>query len=66
MASKIVTLAMRVGLSPDYAVTGGGAMDVGLVNSISAELGTKLLVPDHPQVTAALGAALVAWQQIKV
>lgn len=38
MASKIVTLAMRVGLSPDYAVTGGGAMDVGLVNSISAEL----------------------------
>lgn len=65
MASKIVTLAMRVGLAPDYAVTGGGAMDVGLVNSISAELGAKPLVPDHPQITAALGAALIAWGQGK-
>ena len=60
MASKIVTLAMRVGLAPDYAVTGGGAMDIGLVNSIGAELGTKPFVPAHPQTTAALGAALLA------
>ena len=65
MASKIVTLAMRVGLAPDYAVTGGGAMDIGLVNSIGAELGTKPLVPAHPQTTAALGAALLAWEQTK-
>lgn len=65
MASKITTLAMRVGLSPDYAVTGGGAMDIGLVNSIGAELQAKLFVPDHPQITAALGAALIAWEQSK-
>ncbi|MEN6616700.1 MAG: acyl-CoA dehydratase activase [Syntrophorhabdus sp.] len=65
MASKIVTLAMRVGLSPDYVVTGGGAMDIGLVNSIGAELGTKPFVPDHPQITAALGAALIAREQLK-
>ncbi|MBP1748065.1 MAG: putative CoA-substrate-specific enzyme activase [Deltaproteobacteria bacterium] len=65
MASKIVTLAMRVGLSPNYAVTGGGAMDIGLVNSIGAELGAKLFVPDQPQITAALGAALIAWEQSK-
>lgn len=65
MASKIVTLAMRVGLAPDYAITGGGAMDIGLVNSIGAELGTKPFVPAHPQTTAALGAALLAWKQTK-
>ncbi len=65
MASKIVTLAMRVGLDPDYAVTGGGATDIGLVNSIAHELQTKPFVPEHPQITAALGAALIAWQQLK-
>lgn len=65
MASKIVTLAMRVGLNPDYAVTGGGAMDIGLVNSIGAELAMQLFVPDHPQITAALGAALIAREQSK-
>lgn len=65
MASKIVTLAMRVGLNPDYAVTGGGAMDIGLVNALGAELGAKLFVPDHPQITAALGAALIAREQDK-
>lgn len=65
MASKIVTLAMRVGLDPDYAVTGGGAMDTGLVNSISTEISAKLFVPDDPQITAALGAALIAEEQLK-
>ncbi len=65
MASKVVILAMRVGLDPDYVMTGGGAMDIGLVNSVGAELGAKLFVPDHPQITAALGAALIAWEQSK-
>ncbi len=64
MASKIVTLAMRVGLTPDYAVTGGGAMDIGLVKAIAAELGTDLLVPEVPQITAALGAALIAKERV--
>jgi len=64
MVSKIVVLAMRVGLDPDYVMTGGGAMDVGLVNSVGAELGTKPVVPDHLQITAALSAALMAWEQV--
>ncbi|MHB8111436.1 MAG: acyl-CoA dehydratase activase [Syntrophorhabdaceae bacterium] len=65
MASKIVTLVMRVGLSPDCAVTGGGALDSGLVRAIGKEIGMKLFVPEHPQITAALGAALMAWEQTK-
>jgi predicted CoA-substrate-specific enzyme activase len=60
MASKIVTLVIRVGLTPDCAVTGGGAMDIGLVKAIAAELGTDICVPQVPQITAALGAALIA------
>jgi len=64
MASKIVTLAVRVGLVPDYAVTGGGAMDIGLVKAIAAELGTNVIVPEIPQITAALGAALLAKERV--
>lgn len=64
MASKIVTLVMRVGLSPDCAVTGGGAKDIGLVKAIEAELGTKVFVPDEPQISAALGAGIIASQSI--
>lgn len=56
MASKIVTLVTRVGLEEDCAITGGGAKDQGLVAAIQTELGTKLFVPDDPQLTAALGA----------
>jgi predicted CoA-substrate-specific enzyme activase len=60
MASKIVNLVVRAGLVHDCAVTGGGAKDIGLVRSLEAELGTKVFVPDEPQITAAYGAALFA------
>ena len=64
MASKIMTLVARAGLEEECAVTGGGAKDAGLVRAISAELGTGVLVADEPQITAALGAALIASERI--
>jgi len=64
MASKIMTLVTRVGLEEDCAVTGGGAKDLGLVKAIGAELGIDVLVADEPQITAALGAALLASERI--
>ncbi len=60
MAAKIVNLTIRLGLAQDCAVTGGGAKDIGLVKALEAELGVKLLVPEEPWITAALGAALLA------
>ncbi len=64
MASKIVTLVTRVGLQPECAVTGGGAKDRGLVGAIEKELGMAALIPDEPQITGALGAALAAADKI--
>jgi len=64
MASKIITLVTRVGLTPDLAVTGGGAKDIGLVKAIESELATSVLVPDEPRITAALGAALLASERV--
>lgn len=60
MASKIINLVTRVGLMEDCAVTGGGARDIGLVRTIEGELGVGLAVARDPQITAALGAALLA------
>jgi activator of 2-hydroxyglutaryl-CoA dehydratase len=64
MASKIATLVTRVGFAPDCAVTGGGARDLGLVKALQTELATPVMVGPEPQITAALGAALMAWEQV--
>jgi (R)-2-hydroxyacyl-CoA dehydratese activating ATPase len=64
MASKIINLVVRLGRSREYAVTGGGAKDIGLVRAIELELGDILLVPDEPRITAAHGAALSAAKSV--
>jgi len=60
MSAKIINLIVRLGLAQDCAVTGGGAKDAGLVRALEAELDVKVLVPEEPWITAALGAALLA------
>jgi predicted CoA-substrate-specific enzyme activase len=66
LAAKIQSLVERVGLAPDCAVVGGGAKDIGLVRSIENSLGCKLLLPEEPQIVAALGAALIAEEKSPV
>jgi predicted CoA-substrate-specific enzyme activase len=60
LAAKIQTMVERVRIEPDCAVVGGGAKDIGLVKSIEERLGCQLLIPEEPQIVAALGAALLA------
>ena len=40
--------------------SGGVAKNIGVVKAIEEELGKKLFVPEEPQITAALGASLLA------
>jgi (R)-2-hydroxyacyl-CoA dehydratese activating ATPase len=65
LASKISTLVDRVGLAMDCAVSGGGALNVGLIKSVEEKLGFKLLVPKQPQFVNALGAAIMAENGVK-
>lgn len=58
MSAKIENLTVRLGLTEDCVVTGGGAKDIGLVRTLESELGVNILVPEEPQITAAIGAAL--------
>jgi predicted CoA-substrate-specific enzyme activase len=60
LASKIGALVDRAGLEMDCAISGGGALNAGLVRSVENELGIVLLVPSQPQFVTALGAALIA------
>lgn len=65
LADKISALVDRVGLEKDVAITGGGALDIGLVKSLEEKLGIKLLVPSQPQMVTALGAAFMAQEFAK-
>jgi len=59
MASKVEMLVKRVNWEPPVALVGGGGEDKGLIQAIAGKLGTDLLVPPWPRLTAALGAALL-------
>ncbi len=63
LAEKISALAERLGLEEQYAVSGGGGLDIGLIKAIEEKLGIQLLVPPHPQLVTALGAAIVATER---
>jgi len=63
VASKACGLAYRVGLEDDIVMCGGVAKDLGVVRAISRELKKEVVVAPNPQITAALGAAIFAYQE---
>ena len=60
IARKVAGLAYRVGLAPQVCLTGGGALDDGIRRKLEQELKTAIVVPPDPQITGALGAAMLA------
>lgn len=60
LATKVSSLVKKVGLEEPAAVCGGGALSSALLTTIERELGIDLLVPRHPQIITALGAAVLA------
>jgi predicted CoA-substrate-specific enzyme activase len=64
LTERIAAFVERVGLEEPCAVCGGGALNAGLVSRIEARLGIKLCVPQEPQMVNALGAAVLAEEQV--
>ncbi len=64
LADKISSLVARVGLEEQCAISGGGGLNVGLLKSIEGKLGVQLLVPPQPQFVTALGAAVIAGEEM--
>ncbi len=60
MASKIGTLSRRVGVVEPVCVTGGVALNPAFRFYLSKQIGVELWVPEEPQLTGALGAAILS------
>jgi activator of 2-hydroxyglutaryl-CoA dehydratase len=57
LAAKAAMLVKRLKMEQDVVLTGGASEDTGLVLAVSEALGVKVLVPQQPRLTAAMGAA---------
>jgi len=58
LASRVVGLAMNVGIKPPILLCGGVANNRAFVKSMNGQVDEKIWVPEYPQFVAALGAAL--------
>jgi benzoyl-CoA reductase subunit D len=60
IASRIVSLAKKVGFEPEVVFIGGVAHNPGFVASLERALECKVIIPEEPEFVGAYGAALAA------
>ncbi len=63
IARRVAAMARPMGLKKHVALVGGVAKNEGIRAALERALDTKLFVPDEPQITGALGAALIAGEK---
>jgi len=64
LAQRGQQLLKRVGIEPEITFVGGMALQAGMVQAMEQTLGQKVNVSERPDLTAALGAALLARQRL--
>jgi activator of 2-hydroxyglutaryl-CoA dehydratase len=65
VVSRTITLCKRVGIKEDIAAVGGVALNKGVIRILEEEIGSTILIPDTPQIIAALGAAILSRESIE-
>lgn len=60
IARRVGGMAKRIGVGPLLVFCGGVAKNIAVKNYLEEELGFEIVIPDHPQLTGAIGAALIA------
>jgi len=60
VASRISSMARRVGVQEPVMMTGGVARNIGVVRALEKTLGVSIEVSEFAQVNGALGAAVIA------
>lgn len=63
LVKRICVMAMRVGLEPEILLTGGGALNSGLIAAFEDEIMMDIHIARNPQFNGAIGAALIASNQ---
>lgn len=64
VVERTISLARRVGVEEELMMTGGVAKNTALREALGESLGIKVTVPDEPQAVGALGAALIAAEEL--
>ncbi|SMC70002.1 acyl-CoA dehydratase activase [Papillibacter cinnamivorans] len=59
VAKRVAGLALRLGIEEDVALTGGVALNRGIIRALEEELKVKLKIAPQPQLTGAYGAAIL-------
>ena len=65
MVSRVMGLVKRLNIEREVVMTGGVARNKGLVDILEKEIGFKVLVPENPEMVGALGAAVLARENIE-
>jgi (R)-2-hydroxyacyl-CoA dehydratese activating ATPase len=60
IAAKVIAGSQRIGVEPTLVLTGGVARNQGLVETFRRQMGMEVKVPPMPEITGALGAAILA------
>ncbi len=65
IADRTAGLVKRVGLEEPVMMTGGVARNSAVVRALNEKLKTSIIIPPEPQIAGALGAALLAEEEIE-
>lgn len=59
LAERIFSQLLEIGKEQAIAATGGFSANKALIHSLEELVGFKIMVPEHPEIVGALGAALL-------
>jgi len=60
IASRVVAMGNRIGLTEPVMMTGGVAKNIGVVRALEKKINTSISVSENAQITGAIGAGLIA------
>jgi len=63
-ARRIYSMVKTLNIEREVAITGGGAKNIGFCKALEEKIGFPVVIPPDPLITGALGAALIASEQI--
>ena len=65
IANRVVIMGSGINLEQETVFTGGVAKNIGVQKALEEVGGLKCIVPEEPQITGALGAALIAQAKLR-
>ncbi|MBD3195630.1 MAG: 2-hydroxyglutaryl-CoA dehydratase [Candidatus Lokiarchaeota archaeon] len=65
IARRVAGMAKRIGVEPLLVFCGGVAKNIAVKEYLETELGFEIVRPEYPQLTGALGAALISFDNHK-